>query len=113
MGFKPPAEAGIQRAIIDTLEFLGCVVIRVNGGLARYGDRAVRFNKATVGTCADLIVFADDGVAAVLEVKRPGGRATPDQLAFLESVRRNGHRAEVVHSVDEALKAVGLNPDPT
>ncbi len=43
-----------------------------------------------------------------LEVKRPDAPRTPDhQLRFLEIVRKRGGFGCVVHSVDEALAAVG------
>ncbi len=41
-----------------------------------------------------------------LEVKRPGGRVTKDQNAFLELVRGLGGFAAVVHSVEEARDAI-------
>jgi len=46
------------------------------------------------------------GRAFCLEVKRPGEKPTADQVRWLESVRRLGGFAAIVHSVEEALACV-------
>jgi VRR-NUC domain len=41
-----------------------------------------------------------------IEVKSRTGRATPEQLAFIDTVRRAGGRAGVARSVEEARKII-------
>ena len=41
-----------------------------------------------------------------IEVKSRTGRATPEQLAFIDTVRRAGGRAGVARSVEEAKRIV-------
>lgn len=57
----------------------------------------------------DLVVGRRAGLAGptsfLLEIKKPGGRLTPDQQEFIAQWR--GHYA-VVESVEQALEAVGL-----
>lgn len=45
---------------------------------------------------------------AAIECKAPAGRVSPGQRAFLEAVTREGGRAGVARSVDDALQIVGL-----
>jgi len=42
----------------------------------------------------------------IFEFKRPGEKPTPEQEAFLFSVRRHGYNALVVHSTEEFIRAV-------
>ena len=43
-------------------------------------------------------------VFTALEIKTPTGRATPEQLKFIEHIARAGGIAAVVRSIDEALR---------
>lgn len=57
--------------------------------------------------------FASDGVAPIaiftaIEVKGERTRTTPEQIAFLELVRRSGGRAGIARSVDDARHIIGL-----
>jgi len=69
------------------------------------GRGYIRFGLA-VGS-ADLIgVMRPNGRFVALEIKMPNGRVTPDQEAWLKTIRDFGGVAEVVRSVDEALLVV-------
>ena len=81
----------------------GLVLWRNNSGVAMQADRPVRYGLGLGG--ADL-VGCYRGHFVALEVKRPGGQPTAEQVAWLEVVRRNGGVAEVVHSVEEAMSVV-------
>ena len=91
-----------MREIMIALSADGHAVFRANVGLFFTKDgRPVR-SGLPVGF-SDLFGFrAGDARAFFLEVKTPTGRATPEQEAFLEAMRRRGARAGVVRSVDEA-----------
>lgn len=43
------------------------------------------------------------GVFHAIEFKAPGGRVSPKQQAFIEAVQRNGGRAGVAKSADDAV----------
>lgn len=82
---------------------------RNNTGHASYesesGERKVRYGLARGSS--DLIgILAPWGRFFVLEVKRPGKKATAEQELFLALVRRRGGFAAVVHSVEEAREAL-------
>jgi hypothetical protein len=54
-----------------------------------------------------LIGLERAAVFCALEVKGPRTRITPEQLAFIDLVRRSGGRAGIARSVDEARKIIG------
>lgn len=51
------------------------------------------------------LVVARDRRTILLEVKSPGGKMTPGQLAFFDDWRGEVY---VVRSVDDALRAIGV-----
>lgn len=55
------------------------------------------------------LLFIGHGYVAFIEVKTATGRPSKEQLHFIETVRKMGHRAGVARSVDDALKII--NPD--
>ena len=104
------SEARIQdeiRAVLGGIE--GVAFWRNNCGLAKHFDekthavQLVRYGLATGS--ADLVGIVE-GRFVALEVKRPGEKATAEQVAWLELVRRHGGFAAVVTSGDEARAAV-------
>ena len=48
------------------------------------------------------------GRFVAIEVKRPGGRTTPEQERFLEAVRRHGGIAFVARSIDDVILGLGI-----
>jgi len=96
------SETDLQRAILEALSLLpGVMPIRVNSG-----SPIRRFRGAKKGT-ADIVGIVEPGRFFALEVKA-GRRSvcSPEQLAFLELVRKLGGIAQVVRSVDEAIAAI-------
>ncbi len=59
-----------------------------------------------VGSSDLICCIGPSGRFAAIEMKRPGGKATDAQLAFIQEVRRHGGLGEVCHSVEEALQVV-------
>ena len=47
-----------------------------------------------------------DGRTLAVDCKRPSGKPTPEQIAFLRCVRANGGVALVARSVDDLLEAL-------
>jgi hypothetical protein len=74
------------------------------GGSDLIGYRQVMIGPEHVGKT--MAVFA------AVEVKTATGRATPQQLAFVEHVCQAGGVAGVVRSVDDAKRLLGLDSQP-
>ncbi len=117
MGMKLPRgakvvtpERDVQRACIEFLRLIGAVPIRVNSGAMKSATgRLVKFNH-TPG-CSDILACVAGRFIAA-EVKRVGGKLTPDQRLFLDSVTAAGGIGIVVSSVEAlaaALKAEGID----
>ena len=111
---KPPTptEAQTQKLIIQWLRLHGAWCLRINGGAMQVGKRFVRFTD-TVGAPDILCCWPTDGrgVLLAIEVKRRGGKASPDQLACLDAIRRAGGLAIIADSleaVERALRLEGL-----
>lgn len=51
-------------------------------------------------------VRRSDGRAIFIEVKKPGGRAAPHQLKFIEAMKKNGAVSGICYSAKEAIKLV-------
>ena len=99
-------ERDVQRAVLALLHIHPKVsfAFRQNSGQMQRGDRKVRF--AFKG-CSDVLGMLTDGRFLAVEIKRPGGKPTPAQQAFIDNVNRHGGLGLVVSSVqeiDEALK---------
>jgi hypothetical protein len=91
-----------MRAIMLALSEDGHAVFRGNVGLFFTKDgRPVR-SGLPVGFSDIFGHRAQDARAFYLEVKLPKGRATPQQLAFIQAMDRRGAIAAVVRSVQEA-----------
>lgn len=110
-------ESEIMRRIQLAATAHGARLLRNNVGQARTADgRVIRFGLANPGG-ADLIgwqplVITREHMGMSLarfiacEVKRPGGKPTPEQFAFLDAVRRAGGLAVVAHSEQELINAL-------
>lgn len=99
-------EAVIQRAIIDRLRWLGCLVVHV----PNEGKRSARGGRFAKGIgmrpgFPDLLVYRA-GRHALLEVKAPTGRLSPAQTETHGELHRQGIAVHVVRSQDEALAAL-------
>lgn len=100
-------ESDIQKDILDYLKIKHYVVFK---------HRNVGIYKKETGTyiplafgekgISDLLACAPDGRFWAIEVKKPGGRPSPDQLAFIESVKRNNGVAFIAESLDEVIPVV-------
>mgnify|MGYP000438039372 CR=1 FL=1 len=84
-------------------------MFRNNVGQCVQDGRVVRYGTGGVGG-SDLlgIVTMPDGVGrfCAMEVKSATGRPSPEQIAFLDAVRRRGGFAAIVRSVEDARAAV-------
>ena len=96
------SEANIQNEIMVALSQAGCLIWRNNTGVLKdKTGRPIKFGLCKGGS--DLIGVAKDGRFLAVEVKTATGRVRPEQVAFIDAVRRAGGRAGVARSVDDAL----------
>jgi hypothetical protein len=108
---KPPepSEAAVLRAVLQALALHPRVAWaqRMNSGAAwlpgRGGKQLVRFG---FPGCPDVMFQIRDGRFGCVEVKRPSGKTTPEQAAFLDCVNANGGLALVARSASDVWEAL-------
>jgi hypothetical protein len=83
-----------------------CVIFRANVGTVRTPDGRY-FSTGLPSGFSDLCgVRRRDGRAVFIEVKKPGGRVSPEQKNFIKVMQSVGAIAGVCFSADEAVKLV-------
>ncbi len=75
----------------------------MNSGVFKTSDG--RYIRCGTKGMSDLL-FVGSGYIAWLEYKTENGKASREQLEFLEDMRGLGHTAEIVKSVDDAINAI-------
>ena len=113
---KPPLEKDIQKAILDYLRHRNIFCWRQNqGGIPAASGGFRRFvgmpglpdicgileSSISCGPDGLKINHADRGRALFIEVKRPGGKASPQQLEFMQRAEALGALAFVASSVKD------------
>jgi hypothetical protein len=99
-------EAQIKRAIRDYLELKGCVVVPVrNVGIRKKDGGYIPLPAGDRGM-SDMMVCLPDGKFAAIEVKKKGNKPTPEQLDFLEAMRRNNGIGIVAYSIDDVMTVI-------
>lgn len=112
-------ETAIQRRIMLALSEAGCTIWRNETGgawvgkvihqagdqVTLTGSRMIRFGLA-VGS-SDIVGIAPDGRFLAVEVKTKTGRASKQQMAFIEAVSKAGGIAGIARSPQEALELIG------
>lgn len=108
---KAPLESEIQRVICDWLALTGLFFWRANNiaALGRFGKEGeARFRslpKYTPRGIPDLFLL-DSGRFIGVEIKRPGRKPTPEQVAFGAKLYENGGEYHIVHSLEEAQELI-------
>lgn len=102
-----PLEKDIERAILLYLELLPECFAWKNDNVGIYDPRKKTYRKVVSkfkpAGVADIIGIYM-GKFLAIEVKRPGGKTTEHQKAFLEQIKISGGIAFVAHSVDEVIE---------
>lgn len=108
-------ESDVQATIRDYLVMRGAVVVRLNSGVMPTPDGERRFvantwyapghRRETRGT-ADIIAMWN-GECFAIEVKREGGRQSPDQRAFQAAWEDAGGWYIIASSLDDVIREVG------
>ena len=110
------SEIHLQRAIVDALNYSGCLVWRTNAGLIPFtrvtkarpeGKRAI-IRVGIAGTSDIIGIRKKDGKMIAIEVKMPARRSVVSDLQhqFLENIYAAGGITGVATSVEEALEVV-------
>lgn len=101
-------EGDIQRGIMIALSAQGHAVFRANVG-AFFTKDGRHVTTGLPKGFSDLFGFRkDDARAYFMEVKRPGGRVSPEQVAFLAAMQARGAIAGIVRSVADAEELIRL-----
>jgi hypothetical protein len=131
------SEEQVQEAIVCSLEFFEIDVIAIDAGMRRARGRVIAAARARGIDARELVTFkagglpagwpdlhatlAPGGVSLYIEVKAPAwidpdkpsriiseaGKATPEQLAFLDSKHSRGAIVLVAWSVDDVTRRLG------
>src|SRR6185437_13316823 len=111
-----PLEAEVQKSCLKVLEAFGVLAWRSNTGAFRVPGKGgrQRLMRAGLGNGSADIVGILPGYCSVsrsgrffaLEVKRPGGRPTPGQIAWLQGVNQVGGLALWVDSAQLLIDAL-------
>ena len=103
---KDLSEQDIQKIIIDYLRIKRYVVFKHHstGSTVREG-KAVFFKYGEKGI-SDIIACSPKGTFVAIEVKKKGGKTSPEQLDFLARVKACGGIAILAHSLDEVLAVI-------
>ena len=99
------SEITIQNEIRCALSKHG-IVVRQNTGLF-YNDHGTR-TKCGFPGLSDLVFYSNTGEAVFIEVKTDTGRASPEQINFIERMQSYGFKAGICRSVEDTLKLIGI-----
>ena len=98
-------EIQIQRQILDYLALKKIFAIRINiGGVRRNGKWCPSPN-VTKGV-SDILVL-HQGVLTAIEVKRPGGKISEDQIDFLNKIIHHGGKTLIAWSLEDVVNLFG------
>jgi hypothetical protein len=101
-------ESAIERDILRWLNDGGrCYAFKVHS-VGMFDSTTGNFRKSSpfaVNGISDVICVRD-GRVMFLEIKRPGGKQSGDQIKFMKAVRSKGVLYEVLTSVDDAEELI-------
>ncbi len=97
-------EKDIQDEILEYLGWAGILAWRNNTGAAKYeGKERTYFVRFSRPGASDIFAIKNGRFIAI-EVKKPGGKLSPNQVTFLEEVREAGGLAIVAYSLADVEK---------
>lgn len=95
-------ETKLMREIEIALSSYNCLVLRTNSGIF-YTNTGQKVRIGFPGL-SDLIAVRPDGQVSFLEVKTgPKAHRREEQVKFIDAMKKRGHRADFVWSVDQAI----------
>jgi hypothetical protein len=93
-------EADIQRAIIETLRSMNIFAFRNHSQGIKLAGRG-RVKNPNRGAPDILAIIPPKGIFLGIEVKKPGGKPSPEQLQWIDDIRANGGIAFVCDDVNQ------------
>lgn len=107
-----PTENQIQHTILEYLNYVGHYCWRNNtGSVVLESKGKQRYFRAGLKGSADILGVAKDGRMIAIEVKRKGGKATEEQLAFIREVASRGGYAMIAYDVADVEKFMNVSLD--
>lgn len=101
------SEQGIQKSILDYLRLKKYVAFKHHStGSGVRNGKAFFFSHSEKGI-SDIIACSREGRFIAIEVKKPGGKPSEEQLDFLERVNQNGGIGILAYSLDDVIGKVG------
>ena len=98
---KDPTEQQIKKVIADYLRYKKFIVINHrNVGIKKENGSYIPLPAGEKGI-SDIIGCSPRGTFVAIEVKKKGGRPSPDQLIFLERVRQSGGIGILAHCFED------------
>ena len=97
-------EQHIQKAIVDYLKLKKFIVFK-HRNVGIYKKATNQYIPLPFGEkgISDIIACSTKGTFIAIEVKKPGGKASPDQLEFIKRVKANGGIALLAYSLDDVM----------
>lgn len=100
-------ESDIQRAILDFLQAKKILAWRCNMGAVLVSrDSKIRFSKNPNKGIPDIGGVLQGGRYFAIEVKRPGGRLSPEQKGWIERLSAQGVICIVATSVEDVRRGL-------
>jgi len=103
------SESQIQKAFIHYCKYIPALKDSVFS-IPNEGKRSVAYAKRLKlqgllsGVCDVEIAVMRGGYGALfIEFKGPTGKLTPNQIKFINQMRKNGYRADVMDDLDDAI----------
>ena len=106
-----PKEQNIQSSLVRWMksQYPKMLLTASAGGLHTSKTQAIKMKHAgyTKG-CPDMMIFEPRGgyFGLFIELKRPGNKATPEQILFIENLRLRNYHALVCTGLDEAMESI-------
>ncbi len=101
-------ETEVLTQISDFLTAKGFRVIRVNNGAHKVkGGAYGRRGKNNTGV-SDILMCGNTGQFGAIEVKKLGGVASPEQIAFIEDIKSRGGFALIAYSLGDVIQALSI-----
>lgn len=98
-------ETDLMHMIMLKLSEQGNKVFRVNVGKVRTADGRI-FSTGLPKGFSDLLIIRPDGIACFVECKVKPNKPTPEQIKFIDVMRKQNALAGVAYTVEEAIKIV-------
>ena len=111
-------ELDIQKAFVKWLKYKYPKVLfsASAGGMHTSKSQAGKMKAAgyTKG-CPDIMIFEPNGdyCGLFIELKRPNGKPTPEQITFIDGLKARGYRATVCYGYEEITKEVDVYFTPS